>query len=135
MDAIKQIVASRNIKLIEDCAQAHGALYRGRPVGGLGAVAAWSFCQDKIMTTGGEGGMVTCNDDTLWKRMWSSRITGRVLTLCTQLPKNLDFDGSTMVWNELRLTEMQSAIGLVQLGRMDVWQKDGRPTQTPCIST
>ena len=122
MDAIKQIVASRNIKLIEDCAQAHGALYRGRPVGGLGDVAAWSFCQDKIMTTGGEGGMVTCNDDTLWKRMWSFKDHGKSFDAVHATAEKPGFrwihHGFGTNW---RLTEMQSAIGLVQLGRMDVW--------------
>ena len=122
MDAIKQIVASRNIKLIEDCAQAHGALYRGRPVGGLGDVAAWSFCQDKIMTTGGEGGMVTCNDDTLWKRMWSFKDHGKSFDAVHATAEKPGFrwihHGFGTNW---RLTEIQSAIGLVQLGRMDVW--------------
>ena len=62
IDAIKEVIGCRDIKIIEDCAQAHGARYKGRSVGVLGDVAAWSFCQDKIMSTGGEGGMVTCND-------------------------------------------------------------------------
>src|SRR5699024_12842638 len=63
--------AVRNVYVIEGCAQAHGALDKGKPVGSLGLVGAWSFCQDKIMTTGGDGGMVTTNDEALWRKMWS----------------------------------------------------------------
>ena len=77
MDGFRDLIGTYDIKLIEDCAQAHGALYKGRPVGGLGDVGAWSFCQDKIMTTGGEGGMVTCNDEDLWKRMWAFKDHGK----------------------------------------------------------
>src|SRR3546814_1453886 len=77
MDPIMDLAAARGIKVIEDCAQAHGARYKGRSVGSIGHVSAWSFCQDKIMTTGGEGGMVTCNDRDLWSRMWSFKDHGK----------------------------------------------------------
>ena len=63
--------------VIEDCVQAHGAKYKGRSVGSIGHAGAWSFCQDKIMSTGGEGGMVTTNDETLWKAMWSYKDHGK----------------------------------------------------------
>ena len=69
MDALGALAEEHGLWLIEDCAQAHGATWKGRPVGGLGHVGCWSFCQDKIMTTGGEGGMVTTNDAALWSRM------------------------------------------------------------------
>jgi len=69
MDPIMELAEAHGIKVIEDCAQAHGARYKGKPVGGLGHVGAWSFCQDKIMTTGGEGGMVTINDPDVWAKM------------------------------------------------------------------
>ena len=65
MDGMMALAEKRGLFIIEDCAQAHGATYKGRPVGGLGHVGCWSFCQDKIMSTGGEGGMVTCNDLSL----------------------------------------------------------------------
>ncbi|RMD94741.1 MAG: DegT/DnrJ/EryC1/StrS family aminotransferase, partial [Alphaproteobacteria bacterium] len=71
MDGFRALADAHGLALIEDCAQAHGARFRGRPVGGLGDVAAWSFCQDKIISTGGEGGMVTCNDAALFRRMWA----------------------------------------------------------------
>ena len=112
----------RDIKLIEDCAQAHGALYKGHPVGGLGDVAAWSFCQDKIMTTGGEGGMVTCNDEALWKRMWSIKDHGKDYDAVHAPVERPGFrwlhDRFGTNW---RLTEMQSAIGMIQLRRMADW--------------
>eukprot|EP00487_Bulimina_marginata_P003037 TRINITY_DN17106_c0_g1_i1.p1 TRINITY_DN17106_c0_g1~~TRINITY_DN17106_c0_g1_i1.p1 ORF type:complete len:100 (-),score=5.58 TRINITY_DN17106_c0_g1_i1:27-326(-) len=65
--------------VIEDCAQAHGAKYKGKSVGSIGHVGAWSFCQDKIMTTGGEGGMVTTNSKELWSAMWSYKDHGKAL--------------------------------------------------------
>ena len=122
IDAIRAVCEGQDIRLIEDCAQAHGALYKGRPVGGLGDVAAWSFCQDKIMTTGGEGGMVTCNDDSLWKRMWSLKDHGKGYDTVHSPAERPGFrwlhEGFGTNW---RLTEMQSAIGLIQLGRMKEW--------------
>ena len=63
MDSITALAKSRNIFVVEDCAQAHGAVYKGRPVGSIGDIAAWSFCQDKIITTGGEGGAVSTNSE------------------------------------------------------------------------
>ena len=77
MDPIMALAAEHNLGVIEDCAQAHGARYKGRSVGTIGHVGAWSFCQDKIMTTGGEGGMVTTNDPALWSAMWSFKDHGK----------------------------------------------------------
>ena len=77
MDPILELAAEHGLKVVEDCAQAHGARYKGRPVGSIGDIAAFSFCQDKIMTTGGEGGMVTTNDDALWERAWSFKDHGK----------------------------------------------------------
>ena len=69
MDDIMALAEEHKLWVIEDCAQAHGAKYKGKSVGSIGHVGAWSFCQDKIMTTGGEGGMVTTNDKDLWNKM------------------------------------------------------------------
>ena len=77
MDPIMALAERRGLKVIEDCAQAHGARYKGRSVGSIGHVGAWSFCQDKIMTTGGEGGMVTTNDEALWRTMWAYKDHGK----------------------------------------------------------
>ena len=124
MDAIKFICQGKNIKIIEDCAQAHGAIYKGKSVGSLGDVAAWSFCQDKIISTGGEGGMVTCNDDKLWKRMWSYKDHGKNFDTVNTPNKKIGFRWlHENIGTNMRMTEMQSAIGLVQLRKMRNWTK------------
>ena len=123
MPGFRDLVAGRGIALIEDCAQAHGARLNGRPVGGLGDVAAWSFCQDKIMTTGGEGGMVTCNDSHLWKRMWAFKDHGKDWDEVARgdHPPGFRWLHRSLGTN-FRLTEMQAAIGRVQLGRIGAWR-------------
>jgi len=123
MDGMRTLVQGQSVSLIEDCAQAHGALYKGRPVGGLGDVGAWSFCQDKIMTTGGEGGMVTCNDPDLWSRMWSFKDHGKSWDAVYNRTHPPGFrwvhDSIGTNW---RMTEMQSVIGRIQLKRIASWQ-------------
>jgi len=122
MDGFRDLVAGRDIALIEDCAQAHGALYKGRPVGSLGDVAAWSFCQDKIMTTGGEGGMVTCDDPDLWRRMWAFKDHGKSWEAVYERDHAPGFRWlHETVGTNWRMTEMQAVIGRIQLGRMPEW--------------
>ncbi|MCM2678916.1 DegT/DnrJ/EryC1/StrS family aminotransferase [Echinimonas agarilytica] len=122
MDEILALAKPYEIKVVEDCAQAHGAKYKGRSVGGLGHIAAWSFCQDKIMSTGGEGGIVTTNDEALWKRAWAFKDHGKSFDKVynTQHPPGFRWlhDSFGTNW---RLTEMQSAIGRIQLKRMPQW--------------
>ena len=72
-----RLAEKNNLFVIEDCAQAHGAKYKGRSVGSIGHVGCWSFCQDKIMSTGGEGGMVTTDNKLLWKKMWAYKDHGK----------------------------------------------------------
>src|SRR6516165_10384204 len=122
MDAIVALARERGIKVIEDCAQAHGATYKGRSVGSLGDAAAFSFCQDKIMTTG-EGGMLTINDEAAWERAVSFRDHGtRHDALGSQKDSRGRFqwvhDSFGTNW---RLTEMQSAIGRAQLRKLPRW--------------
>ena len=81
MDEIMDIANEFNLYVIEDCSQAHGAKYKSKSVGSIGNVGCWSFCQDKIMTTGGEGGMVTTNDKSLWSKMWSYKDLSLVVTM------------------------------------------------------
>lgn len=122
MDPIVALSKKHGFEIIEDCAQAHGARYKGKPVGSFGAVAAWSFCQDKIMTTGGEGGMVTTNDQDLWRRMWSFKDHGKDLEAIkrTDHPPGHRFIHTTIGTN-WRMLEMQAVIGRIQLKRMDDW--------------
>lgn len=123
MDPIMVLAERRGFKVIEDCAQAHGAQYKGRSVGSIGHVGAWSFCQDKIMTTGGEGGMITCNDNDLWSRMWSFKDHGKSWEAVYERAHPPGFrwvhDSFGTNW---RMLEMQAAIGRIQLARMSGWQ-------------
>ncbi|CAJ1809687.1 DegT/DnrJ/EryC1/StrS family aminotransferase [Aeromonas veronii] len=122
MDAIMQLAAERGFYVIEDCAQAHGAKYKGRSVGSIGHVGAWSFCQDKIMTTGGEGGMVTTSDKALWQAMWSYKDHGKSYDSVYHKQHAPGFrwvhDSFGTNW---RMTEMQAVLGRIQLKRMADW--------------
>jgi dTDP-4-amino-4,6-dideoxygalactose transaminase len=122
MDAIMSLANKHNIKVIEDCAQAHGAKYKGKSVGSIGDIGCWSFCQDKIMTTGGEGGMVTTNDESLWKKMWAYKDHGKSWDAIynKEHPPGFRWLHESFGTN-WRLTEMQSAIGRIQLKRMPIW--------------
>lgn len=122
MDPIMVLAEKHGFFVIEDCAQAHGARYRGRSVGTIGHVGAWSFCQDKIMTTGGEGGMVTTEDSALWSRMWSFKDHGKSWDAIYERKHAPGFrwvhDSFGTNW---RMLEMQAAIGRVQLTMMPEW--------------
>ena len=122
MDPIMELAAKHSLYVIEDCAQAHGAKYKGRSVGSIGHIGAWSFCQDKIMTTGGEGGIVTTNDKALWSAMWSYKDHGKSYQAVyeTSHPPGFRWLHNDFGTN-WRLTEMQSAIGRIQLKRMAAW--------------
>ena len=124
MDPIMELANKHKIKVIEDCAQAHGAKYKGKPVGSLGHVAAWSFCQDKIMTTGGEGGMVTTNNEALWKKMWAFKDHGKSYDAVynKEHPPGFRWLHESFGTN-WRLTEMQSAIGRIQIKKMSEWHR------------
>ncbi|MBX7082223.1 MAG: DegT/DnrJ/EryC1/StrS aminotransferase family protein [Nannocystaceae bacterium] len=112
----------RPIAIVEDCAQAHGARLRGTAVGALGDIAAFSFCQDKIMTTGGEGGMVTTADRNLWAKMWAYKDHGKDWDAVHRSDHPPGFRWlHASFGSNFRLTEMQSAIGLVQLGKLESW--------------
>ncbi len=122
MDGMMALADQHELFVIEDCAQAHGATYKGKPVGGLGHVGCWSFCQDKIMSTGGEGGMVTVNDRDLWSRMWSFKDHGKSWEAVYEREHPPGFRWlHESVGTNWRLTEMQSAIGRIQLQRMPEW--------------
>ncbi|MBZ9664907.1 DegT/DnrJ/EryC1/StrS aminotransferase family protein [Pseudomonas sp. LMG 31766] len=123
MDPIMALAEEHGLFVVEDCAQAHGALYKGRPVGSIGHIGAWSFCQDKIMTTGGEGGMVTTNDPDLWSKMWSFKDHGKSWEAVYERDHAPGFrwlhEGFGTNW---RMLEVQAVIGRIQLKRMETWQ-------------
>ncbi len=121
MDPIIKLAKTHGIFIIEDCAQAHGASYKGRPVGSLGDISAWSFCQDKIMSTGGEGGMVTTNSKELWEKIWSYKDHGKswnAVNSAHQPGFRWLHESFGTNW---RMTEMQAVIGRIQLNRMPDW--------------
>jgi dTDP-4-amino-4,6-dideoxygalactose transaminase len=122
MDSILELAEEHGLKVIEDCAQAHGASYKGKPVGSLGHMAAFSFCQDKILTTGGEGGMVTTNDEQLWNRAWSYKDHGKShdAVFRREHPPGFRWLHESFGTN-WRLTEMQSALGRVLLRKLPEW--------------
>ncbi len=122
MDPIMALADTHGFKVIEDCAQAHGARYKNRSVGSIGHVGAWSFCQDKIMSTGGEGGMVTTNDEALWRAMWSFKDHGKSYEAVyeRQHPPGFRWLHESFGTN-WRMLEMQAAIGRIQLRCMADW--------------
>ena len=124
MDEIMALAKQHNLWVIEDCAQAHGAKYKGKPVGSIGHIGAWSFCQDKIMTTGGEGGMVTTNDRALWQKMWEYKDHGKNYDSIYHKQHAPGFrwlhDSFGTNW---RMMEMQAVIGRIQLKKMAEWTK------------
>ncbi|WP_208511612.1 DegT/DnrJ/EryC1/StrS aminotransferase family protein [Variovorax paradoxus] len=123
MEPIMALASEHAFKVVEDCAQAHGARYEGRMVGSIGHIGAWSFCQDKIMTTGGEGGMVTTNDESLWRAMWEFKDHGKSFEAVyeRQHPPGFRWLHESFGTN-WRMLEMQAVIGRIQLRRMPDWQ-------------
>ncbi|MBL7978407.1 MAG: DegT/DnrJ/EryC1/StrS aminotransferase family protein [Bacteroidetes Order II. Incertae sedis bacterium] len=122
MDEIMGLAKEFNLKVIEDCAQAHGASYKGIKVGAWGHINSFSFCQDKIMTTGGEGGMITTDDKELWERAWAYKDHGKNYDTVyhKQHPPGFRWLHESFGTN-MRMTEMQGAIGRIQLRKLDEW--------------
>jgi dTDP-4-amino-4,6-dideoxygalactose transaminase len=122
MDGIMALASQHGLVVIEDCAQAHGAMIDDRKVGSIGHVGAWSFCQDKIMTTGGEGGMVTTNDKALWSAMWSYKDHGKNWDAIYHREHAPGFrwvhDSFGTNW---RMLEVQAVLGEIQLRHISAW--------------
>lgn len=124
MDPLLTLAAQRGIVVIEDCAQAHGGSYHGRPVGALGHAAAFSFCQDKILPTG-EGGMLVLDDDAAYRRAWEYKDHGKSLAKVNDPA----FAAGTTAFNWLvdsfgtngRMGELEGAIGRVGLRKLPDW--------------
>jgi len=119
MDSITALAHQHGLKIVEDCAQAHGGTYKGQSVGSMGTISAFSFCQDKILTTGGEGGLVCTNDEELWNRAWSFKDHGKSFAA---VYKHVHAPGYRLLHESFgtnwRLTEMQSALGRVLLRKL-----------------
>ena len=122
MDEMMGIANEFDLYVIEDCAQAHGAKYKGKSVGSIGHIGCWSFCQDKIMTTGGEGGMVTTNDESLWRKMWAYKDHGKSYEAVYERehPKGFQWLHESFGMN-YRMTEIQAVIGRIQIKKMPDW--------------
>jgi len=123
MDPILELARKYNLWVIEDNAEAFGGVYKGRKTGTLGHIAACSFCQNKTFTTGGEGGMVTTDDEELAWQARSFRDHGydvKERLNLLELEQKLPYIHNMVGWN-YRMTEMQAAIGLAELERMDTW--------------
>jgi len=125
MDAIMKISEEKNIYVIEDCSQAHGAKYNGKSVGSFGHIGTWSFCQDKIISTGGEGGMITTSSNNIFKKILSYRDHGRDFNININSDNKFQWMRGSIGTNA-RLTEMQSAIGRIQLQSVDLWVETRR---------
>ncbi len=124
MDDIMKLATEHGLLVVEDCAQAHGARYRGRPVGSFGHAAAFSFCQDKIISTGGEGGMVLTNDYDVWKKAWSYKDHGKSYNAVYNQKHAPGFRWvHHSIGTNWRMTEIQAAIGRAQLKKLPFWFK------------
>ena len=122
MGKFRALADAHGLCLIEDCAQAHGATVDGRMVGSFGQIGAWSFCQDKIMTTGGEGGMVTTDDEELWSRMWSYKDHGKSWEAVYEREHPPGYRWlHESIGTNWRMLEVQAALGRVQLRKMNDW--------------
>lgn len=122
MEGLMALAEENNLLVIEDCAQAHGASIDGRPVGSFGHASAFSFCQDKIMTTGGEGGMLVTNDEAVWKHAWAIKDHGKSHDAVYNREHAPGFRWlHESFGTNMRLTETQSAIGRIQLRKLSEW--------------
>ncbi|MGF6177803.1 DegT/DnrJ/EryC1/StrS family aminotransferase [Ensifer sp. 4252] len=119
MPAIRALAADNDLWVIEDCAQAHGACIAGHPVGTFGEIAAFSFCQDKIITTGGEGGLIALNDEAMWKRAWSRKDHGKSYDAVFKTDHQPGFRWlHGTIGTNWRMTSIQAVLGTAQLATL-----------------
>ena len=122
LEEICNYCKENNIYVIEDCAQAHGAKYKGKSVGTWGDINAWSFCQDKIITTGGEGGIVTTNDETLFKKAWSLKDHGKGYDTVYNKTHEPGFRWlHENIGTNWRMLPIQAVIGIHALDELEAW--------------
>ncbi len=131
MDPIMALARQHNLYVIEDCAQAVGSRYKGKPAGSFGDLAAFSFCQDKIITTAGEGGMLVLNDDHLFRQAWAFKDHGKDYDLVVQEKTQPGFRWlHNQFGTNWRLSEVQSAVGRIQLQKVPAWVEQRRKNAT-----
>ena len=127
MPVLMELARQHGIPVIEDCAQAHGASVDGRPVGAFGDFAAFSFCQDKIMTTGGEGGLLAVDDEAWWRSAWAYKDHGKSFEAVYERHHAPGFrwlhESFGTNW---RMLEVQAAIGRLQLSKLAAWSERRR---------
>ncbi|MDD2624673.1 MAG: DegT/DnrJ/EryC1/StrS family aminotransferase [Candidatus Ozemobacteraceae bacterium] len=127
MDAILKIAEEHNLIVIEDCAQAHGAKYKNSNIGSMGHISAFSFCQDKIMTTGGEGGMLLTDDETVYKKCWAYKEHGKSFDKIFNEERHPGFHWCIESFGtNWRMTEIQAVIGILQLKKLNNWVEQRR---------
>ena len=138
MDEIMALAREHGLKVIEDCAQAHGATYKGHPVGSIGDIGAFSFCQDKIITTAGEGGMITLDSEEMYEKAWAYKDHGKSYDAVYRCAHEPGFrwlhESFGTNW---RLTEIQAAIGRLQLRKLPCWvetRREHAAMLTECFS-
>lgn len=122
MEPIVALARREGVAVIEDCAQAHGATYHGRPVGSFCDAAAFSFCQDKIISTGGEGGLFVTDDPDVWRRAWAYKDHGKSYAAVYERlhPPGFRWLHESFGTN-WRMTELQAGIGRRQLKKLPEW--------------
>lgn len=127
MDSIMELAKKYNLIVIEDCAQAHGAFYKGKPVGSIGHAGAFSFCQDKIMTTIGEGGILALKDETICAKAWAFKDHGKSFDAVYKQDHVPGFrwlhESFGTNWRKL---EVQAAVGRIQLKKLHKWLEQRR---------
>ena len=121
MKSIKNLVKKRNIKIIEDCSQAHGASINNKQVGSFGEVATWSFCTDKIISTLGEGGMISTNKKNIYE--YCKRYINHGTSLSKKNSSEKFIYNKDIFGTNLRITEIQSVAGIEQLKNIKKIQK------------
>lgn len=124
MTAIMAFAKEHHLYVVEDCAQAHGALINHQPVGSFGDMAAFSFCQDKIISTLGEGGLVATNNEVFWKKAWAYKDHGKGYDTAYHKEHPAGFRWLHDAFgSNYRMTEMQAAVGRLHLQKITTWQK------------
>jgi len=122
MEPIVHLAREKGVTVIEDCAQSHGARYHSVMTGTIGDINIFSFCQDKIISTGGEGGLLSTNDSVIWDKVWSYKDHGKKYDTVFNKNHQPGFRWLHETFGtNWRMTELQAGIGRIQLGLLEDW--------------